>query len=141
MELSTLTDESKVNEWLRYVGGHYEGTKNRYMHSTCPERDYLYRSADAGCTAVEQSIRQRVEECYVVSIPRRSILGFIDTQEWYKQNRQGFPMHRLDEIIRRHYNEKNARDENPAAKKAWEQYRLLLKLSTSDDVIDDLNDF
>ena len=127
-----MSEEKRIKEFINYIDGVVKGREMRAMYYDMP-REFLYRYGADPC-----NYTHKTEECLVVSIPKSTILGFIETQEWYKQNRAGFPMDRLDDIIRRYHNEKTAREENPAAKKAWEQYRLLLKLSTSDDVIDDL---
>jgi len=122
--------EEKVIEWLDYVNGHIEGTKRRQRY--CAE----YPLSVTLCSPHE-TVRQEVmevDECYVVTIPIRVIEGFVKTQEWYEDNRQGFARDKLDHIIRAHHAEVAVREDNPAVQKAYAEYRLLLKLSTSDNV-------
>jgi hypothetical protein len=123
--------EEKVNKWLGYINGHIEGTKRRQRYSL--ETPLRVSYTDEGHAAIRQEVME-VDDCYVVTIPIRVIEGFVKTQEWYEDNRQGFARDKLDHIIRAHHAEVAVREDNPAVQKAYAEYRLLLKLSTSDNV-------
>ena len=81
--------------------------------------------------AMEQAItapEMKTEEMLVIEIPVRELTTMAETQDWYQRNMGGWPMEKLDNIIRDKHHEEYLRNEHPGLQETWEQYQVMLAL-------------
>ena len=119
--------ERKIQEVCRYYDAKYRRSNKNYARMDRRHVDYFTDPYRADIMRYEDTLRTSFVSMYEVDIPEDSLEKLIDVQYEYLRN-GGIDFRWVEEMRAKEELEHRIRSTNPAVKKAYENYSMLLNM-------------
>ena len=119
-----ITSQDEVNIFLKKYQAEAGLSKNKVYARRKPIRYQDWLSEDAGIPFHQEIEREPLVEIYM---PQDQFRDLVERDRWYGQL-EGEPRYYKERYMQEVEDDK-VRHRNPAVKKAWDQYKMLLELS------------